>query len=76
MEFQSNPKRVTLRTVDGHALSGNINLGVNERLSDIFTKEPKPFVVLYDVTLDGGTGGAGKVLFVNKSHIMWAEPEE
>jgi hypothetical protein len=74
--YQSNPKGVTIRTVEGHALSGKINVGVNERLSDIFTKERAPFVVLYDVTFDGGKGGTGKVLFVNKSHIVWAEPEE
>jgi hypothetical protein len=76
MEFQSNPKRVTIRTVDGQGLSGKINLGLNERLSDVFTREDKPFIILYDVTFDGGKGGRGKVLFVNKKHIVWAEPEE
>jgi hypothetical protein len=76
MEYQSNPKRVTIRTVEGHGLSGKINLGLNERLSDLFTREGRPFIVLYDVTFDGGKGGHGKVLFVNKNHIVWAEPEE
>ena len=76
MEFQSNPKRVTIRTVEGQGLSGKINLGLNERLSDIFTREDQPFVVLCDVTFHGGKGGKGKVLFVNKRHIVWAEPEE
>lgn len=76
MEYQSNPKRVTIRTVEGHGLSGKINLGRNERLSDIFTRGERPFIVLYDVTFDGGKGGVGKVLFVNKKHIVWAEPEE
>jgi hypothetical protein len=54
MEFQSNPKRVTIRTA----------------------REDTPFIILYDVTFDGGKGGRGKVLFVNKKHIVWAEPEE
>lgn len=76
MEYRSNPKKVTIKTVEGQALSGKINLGVNERLSDIFTREEKPFVILYDVTFEGGTGALGKVLFVNKRHIVWAEPEE
>ena len=76
MEYQSNPKRVTIRTIEGHGLSGKINLGLNERLSDLFTEEGRPFIVLYDVTFHGGKGGQGKVLFVNKNHIMWAEPEE
>jgi hypothetical protein len=76
MEFQSNPKGVSIRTVEGQGLSGKINLGLHERLSDVFTREGKPFIVLYDVTFEGGKGGLGKVLFVNKRHIVWAEPEE
>jgi len=73
MDYQSNPRGVTIKTVDGQALSGKINLGINERLSDIFVRDQKPFIILFDVTFDGG--GEGKVLFVNKSHI-WAEPEK
>ncbi len=76
MRYKTNPRGVTIRTVDGFTFSGTINLGVNERLSDIFTKEKKPFIVLCDVTFDGGKGGTGKVLFINKRHIVWAEPEE
>jgi hypothetical protein len=76
MQYKTNPRGVTIRTLDGFTCSGKMNLGVNERLSDMFTKEEKPFIVLYDVTFEGGEGGAGKVLFVNKSHIVWAEPEE
>ncbi|MBW1860191.1 MAG: hypothetical protein JRI70_09005 [Deltaproteobacteria bacterium] len=74
MDYQSNPRGVTIKTVDGQALSGKINLGINERLSDIFVRDQKPFIILFDVTFDGG--GEGKVLFVNKSHIIWAEPEK
>lgn len=74
MDYQSNPKGVTIKTVDGQALSGKINLGINERLSDIFVRDQKPFVILFDVKFDGG--GEGKVLFVNKRHIVWAEPEK
>ncbi|UCD86673.1 MAG: hypothetical protein JSV01_02530 [Desulfobacterales bacterium] len=76
MEYQSNPKGITIRTIEGQGLSGKINLELHERLSDIFTTEGKPFIILYDVTFDGGKGGLGKVLFVNKRHIIWAEPEE
>jgi hypothetical protein len=74
MDYQRNPKGVTIKTVDGQAISGKINLGINERLSDIFVRETRPFVILFDVTFDAG--GRGKVLFINKDHIVWAEPEE
>ena len=76
MKYKTKPRGVTIRTLDGFTFSGKINLGINERLSDMFTKEEKPFVVMYDVTFDGGKGGTGKVLFINKRHIVWAEPEE
>ncbi len=76
MEYKTNPRAVTIRTLDGATFSGMINLGVNKRLSDIFTKEERPFIVLCDATFDGGKGGTGKVLFINKRHIVWAEPEE
>ena len=76
MRYKTNLKGVTIRTSDGFTFSGKINLGINERLSDMFTKEKKPFIVLCDVTFDRGKGGTGKVLFINKKHIVWAEPEE
>jgi hypothetical protein len=76
MRYKTNPRGVTIRTVDGFTFSGKINLGVNERLSDMFTKDEKPFIVLCDVVFEGGKGGTGKVLFINKRHIVWAEPEE
>ncbi|MBW1740996.1 MAG: hypothetical protein JRJ42_07660 [Deltaproteobacteria bacterium] len=76
MDYQRKSKGVTVRTVDGFTFSGTLNLGINERLSEVFTKEEKPFIVLWDVTFDRGKGGTGKVLFVNKRNIVWAEPEE
>ena len=76
MNYKTNPKGVTIRTSDGSTFSGKINLGINKRLSDMFTREEKPFVVLYDVTFDRAKGGTGKVLFINKGHIVWAEPED
>ncbi|RLC12186.1 MAG: hypothetical protein DRH43_02255 [Deltaproteobacteria bacterium] len=75
MDYKIRPERVTIRTIDRHSLSGKINLGVHERLSDLFTKEQRLFIVMCDVTFDGGKGGTGRVLFVNKRHMVWAEPE-
>ncbi len=66
------PADVTIKTVDGGMLQGKVNLGAERRVSDIFTKSNNPFVVLFDAAY---TGGTGKVLIVNKSHIVWIEPE-
>jgi hypothetical protein len=66
------PADVTIKTVDGSMLQGKVNLGAERRVSDIFTKSNNPFVVLFDAAYAGGTG---KVLVINKSQIVWIEPE-
>ncbi len=67
------PTDVTIKTVDGSMLQGKINLGLKRRVSDVLTKSEEPFIVLFDATY---TGGSDKVLVVNKSHIVWIEPED
>ena len=66
-------RQVTIRTVEGSVVQGSINLGIEDRVSDLFTKTKDPFVVLFDAAYSGGTG---KVLIVNKTHIVWIEPED
>jgi hypothetical protein len=66
-------KKVTVKTSDGLTIQGRINLAPEERVSDIFTKSEAPFVVLVDVSY---REGEGKILFVNKKHIVWVEPED
>ena len=65
-------RKITVKTTDGSTLSGKINIGMHERASDIFTKTENPFIVLFDVELKEGSG---KVFFVNKDQIVWAEPD-
>jgi small nuclear ribonucleoprotein (snRNP)-like protein len=66
-------KNVTIRTTDGSTLSGKVNIGIKDRLSDLFTKGESPFVVLFDA---GYKDSHGKVFIVNKNNIVWVEPEE
>lgn len=66
------PAEVTIRTVDGSILQGKVNLGAEKRVSDVFTKSDSPFVVLFDAVY---AGSGGKVLVINKAHIVWIEPE-
>ena len=65
-------RKITVRTTDGSTFSGTVNIGIHERVSDLFTKMESPFLVLFDVELKEGSG---KVLFVNKDKIVWAEPD-
>lgn len=66
-------KNITIRTSEGSTLTGKVNLGNKERVSDLFTKMDTPFVVLFDAE---HRDGSGKVLIVNKSNIVWVEPED
>jgi hypothetical protein len=71
--FKTEYRNITVKTTDGSTLRGRINIGVKERLSDLFTKGETPFLILTDAT---ARDVAGKVLIVNKAHIVWAEPED
>jgi hypothetical protein len=66
-------RNVTIRTTDGSTLMGKVNLGIKERVSDLFTKTENPFIVLFEA---GHKDGSGKVFIVNKNHIVWAEPDD
>ncbi len=71
--YKKEYRHVTIRTSDGSTILGKVNLGIKERVSDLFTKTETPFIVLFDAEHRDGTG---KVLFVNKNNIVWAEPED
>lgn len=71
--FKREYRKVTVKTTDGSTLMGRVNIGIKDRVSDLFTRSDSPFVVLTDVeTRDG----SGKVLILNKTQIVWVEPNE
>ena len=71
--YKKEYKNITIRTTDGSTLLGKINLGIKDRVSDLFTKTENPFIVLFDAE---HSSGSGKTLFVNKNNIVWVEPED
>ena len=71
--YKREYRKVTIRTIDGSTILGKVNIGIKDRVSDIFTKTDNPFIVLFDVE---HKDIAGKVLFVNKNNIVWVEPED
>jgi len=71
--YKREYRHITVRTTDGSTLIGRINIGIKERVSDLFTKTASPFIVLSDVEHEDITG---KVLFVNKGNIVWVEPQD
>ena len=71
--YKREYRRISIKTSDGSTLVGKVNIGIKERVSDLFTKTENPFIVITDVEHQDISG---KVLFVNKSNIVWVEPED
>jgi len=72
-DYQIEYKNITIKTSDGSTIYGQINIGEKERVSDIFTINESLFVVMVDVSYKENIG---KTIFINKRHIVWAEPDE
>lgn len=70
--YRKEVRRIIIKTTDGETISGNVNIGVKDRVSDLFTKTESQFIVLFDAE---HRNVSGKTLFVNKDNIIWAEPE-
>jgi small nuclear ribonucleoprotein (snRNP)-like protein len=66
-----NSREVIVKTVDGEAIRGKINMGLEERVSDLFTKVETQFIILFEVS---HKGGHDKTLFINKRNIIYVEP--
>ncbi|MFC1826191.1 hypothetical protein ACFLYZ_02215 [Thermodesulfobacteriota bacterium] len=71
-DYQTAYKNITIRTSDGSTIYGKVNIGEKERISDIFTSSEVTFIVMVDVSYKENIG---KTMFINKRHIVWAEPE-
>jgi hypothetical protein len=73
----TEPRRVTVKLVDGSIVTGMINLiqrGETEhRVSDIFVGREEPFVVIFRASMGETTD---TLLVINKQHILWVRPEE
>ena len=64
----------TVHMFDGRVIRGKINTNHMERLSDLFTRDQSPFVVIFNAKI--GDDLRSRTLILNKSGISWVEPEE
>lgn len=70
---QAQYQTITIMTVDGATIQGKVYIPSDGRMSDLFTKSESPFLVMVNAV---SRDVQGKTLFINKKHIIWAEPEE
>lgn len=73
MDTKVTERHVSVKTVDGSLIQGKINIGTMKRISDMFLENDSPFVIIYDAC---STSGENKVFIINKTHIVWVEPDE
>jgi len=66
-------RSITVRVSNGSTIHGKVNIAGRERASDIFTQSDPPFIVMVDAMV---REGYSKIIFLNKRHIIWAEPED
>ncbi len=73
---------IRLKLVDGTLVNGTVNINRDhgyDRLSDLVANNRESFLILYNATVYHDTIDTPvkhKTLFINKDHILWAEPEE
>jgi hypothetical protein len=73
---------IRMKLVDGTKINGQVNIkgsGDHDRLSDLIRHSDDGFLVVYKAQLyEEGLDFPSKLptVFVNKSHILWATPDE
>lgn len=73
---------IRMKLVDGTMINGQVNINRDhgyDRLSDLVANNREPFLILYNATMHTQTLDnpiRHKTLFVNKHHILWAEPDQ
>ncbi len=81
LDKELNNRIIRLKLVDGSRVNGQININRDQgydRLSDLVANYREPFLILYNVTVhqkDIDNPVKHKTLFINKDHIIWAEPD-
>jgi hypothetical protein len=62
---------MTIKMTDGSTIKGTVNVGFEQRVSDLFGNPNKTFVPLYDTA-----GEDGSVVIVNKANVLTVEPRQ
>ena len=65
------PKKVLVRMNDGTIISGEVNIHGNDRISDLFTTDPRPFLTIFNVKY---RNMKDLTIIVNKRSISFVIP--
>jgi hypothetical protein len=70
--YEAEYREITIRTIDGSTVHGQVNILPDERVSDLLKRQESFIVVVNANHMDA----KDKTLFINKNHIVWIEPED
>lgn len=71
---EMNARGVIITMMDGTLIQGMTNIGNSRRLSDFLRKDDGNFITVFNATM--GSSMQRDVYFINKTHILWAKPDE
>lgn len=71
-KYPTNYHNVSIKLKDGTEISGRLNIGEFERVSDMFKNLTFQHIIISNAKHRGATG---KVVIVNVSEIVWVEPD-
>jgi hypothetical protein len=72
-QYSTDYRTITIRTSDGSTVQGKVNIRPSSRVSELFTLQKGPFIVMIEASYGEVSG---KTLFINKEHIVWVEPDD
>lgn len=72
-DYETDYRTITIKTIEGSTIQGDVNISPNERVSDLITLNKGQFLIVVNASYGDFKG---KTLFINKSHIVWIEPED
>lgn len=66
---------IKIKLINEQTIFGTINIAEYnvDRISELFTKAESPYIVVYNCTIND-EDKEEKVLFINKSNVLWIEP--
>ena len=65
------PVKVLIRTINGETVTGQVNLGNKDRLSDMFLNSDEKFIILLKATCNDESK---EIMILNLDYIAWVEP--
>ena len=71
--FEVREYKCKIHMLDGNTITGKVNSRSLKRLSEVFTNDQSPFVVVYGAKM--WDGSKKKTFILSKSAIAWIDPE-